>query len=43
MLHTNTPRVAVVSDYVLTTSRQVWLASLGAAVVTRDWAEKEAG
>ena len=24
-------------------SRQVWLAGLGAAVVTRDWAEKEAG
>jgi hypothetical protein len=23
--------------------RQVWLAGLGAAVVTRDWAEKEAG
>src|SRR6185369_15211183 len=24
-------------------SRQVWLASLGAAVVTREWAEREAG
>ena len=24
-------------------SRQVWLASLGAAVVTRDWAQSEAG
>ena len=24
-------------------SRQVWLAGLGAAVVTRDWAQKEAG
>jgi hypothetical protein len=27
---------------VFTASRQVWLAGLGAAVVTRDWAEKEA-
>ena len=26
-----------------TASRQVWLAGLGAAVVTRDWAEREAG
>jgi Holliday junction resolvase RusA-like endonuclease len=43
MLNTNTPRAASVGDYVLTASRQVWLASLGAAVVTRDWAEKEAG
>lgn len=43
MLNTNTPRVASVGDYVLTASRQVWLAGLGAAVVTRDWAEKEAG
>ena len=43
MLNTTTPRVASVGDYVLTASRQVWLAGLGAAVVTRDWAEKEAG
>jgi hypothetical protein len=43
MLNTNTPRVAQVGEYVLTASRQVWLAGLGAAVVTRDWAEKEAG
>ena len=28
---------------VLNASRQVWLASLGAAVVTRDWAQSEAG
>jgi hypothetical protein len=34
---------ASVSDTVLAASRQVWLAGLGAAVVTRDWAEKEAG
>ena len=27
----------------LNASRQVWLASLGAAVVTRDWAQSEAG
>jgi hypothetical protein len=32
-----------VSDAVLNASRQVWLASLGAAVVTRDWAQSEAG
>jgi hypothetical protein len=35
----NTP----VGDAVLAASRQVWLASLGAAVVTRDWAQSEAG
>jgi hypothetical protein len=27
----------------IATSRQVWLASLGAAVVTRDWVQSEAG
>jgi Poly(hydroxyalcanoate) granule associated protein (phasin) len=32
-----------VGDTVYAASRQVWLAGLGAAVVTRDWAEKEAG
>jgi hypothetical protein len=32
-----------VGDAVLAASRQVWLASLGAAVVTRDWAQSEAG
>ena len=35
----NTP----VGDAVIAASRQVWLASLGAAVVTRDWAQSEAG
>ena len=30
-------------DAVLNASRQMWLASLGAAVVTRDWAQTEAG
>ncbi|HEY2817457.1 MAG TPA: phasin family protein [Casimicrobiaceae bacterium] len=29
-------------DNMFAASRQVWLAGLGAAVVTRDWAEKEA-
>ena len=32
-----------VGDAVKNASRQVWLASLGAAVVTRDWAQSEAG
>ena len=32
-----------VGDVLFNASRQVWLAGLGAAVVTRDWAEKEAG
>jgi hypothetical protein len=32
-----------VGDTIFAASRQVWLAGLGAAVVTRDWAEKEAG
>jgi hypothetical protein len=32
-----------VGDTVRRASRQMWLAGLGAAVVTRDWAEKEAG
>ena len=31
-----------VGDNVFAASRQVWLAGLGAAVVARDWAEKEA-
>src|SRR3982751_6640990 len=36
-------RPAIVGEKVLAASRQVWLAGLGAAVVTRDWAGKEAG
>lgn len=36
-------RTIPVGDAVLAASRQVWLASLGAAVVTRDWAQSEAG
>lgn len=35
---TNSPA----GDAVINASRQVWLASLGAAVVTRDWAQSEA-
>ena len=31
------------TDAALAASRQVWLASLGAAAVTRDWAREEAG
>ena len=42
MLNTINSRAASVGDVFLTASRQVWLAGLGAAVVTRDWAEKEA-
>ena len=36
-------RSTPVGDAVLAASRQVWLASLGAAVVSRDWAQSEAG
>ena len=32
-----------VGNPMLNASRQVWLAGLGAAVVTRDWAQNEAG
>ena len=32
-----------VADAALVASRQVWLAGLGAAVVTREWARKDAG
>jgi hypothetical protein len=34
---------ASIGDTVVAASRQAWLAGLGAAVVTRDWAEREAG
>jgi len=36
-------RTTPYGDAVFAASRQVWLASLGAAVVTRDWAQSEAG
>ena len=35
-------RNSPVGDAVMHASRQVWLASLGAAIVTRDWAQTEA-
>ena len=35
-------RFTPVGDAVMNASRQVWLASLGAAVVTREWAQAEA-
>ena len=43
MLDTINSRAASVGDLFYNASRQMWLAGLGAAVVTRDWAEKEAG
>jgi hypothetical protein len=36
-------RTIPAGDAVLAASRQVWLASLGAAVVSREWAQAEAG
>lgn len=36
-------RTASAGDVLFNASRQLWLAGLGAAVVTREWAEKEAG
>src|SRR5258705_9991048 len=42
MLNTFQGKTNRVGATVLAASRQVWLAGLGAAVVTRDWAEKEA-
>lgn len=42
MLNTLQGKTNRVGDTVLAASRQVWLAGLGAAVVARDWAEKEA-
>ncbi len=43
MLNTINFRRGLVGDTMYTASRQMWLASLGAAVVTRDWAQSEAG
>ena len=42
MLNAFQQRANRVGDTVFAASRQMWLAGLGAAVVTRDWAEKEA-
>jgi hypothetical protein len=36
-------RAAALGDTVRAASRQIWLAGLGAAAVTRQWADKEAG
>lgn len=41
-MNARTTSAASVGDALVSASRQVWLAGLGAAVVTRDWAEKEA-
>jgi hypothetical protein len=43
MLETINARAASAGDVLISASRQLWLASLGAAVVTREWAGKEAG
>jgi len=43
MIHTIQHKSNQFSGTVFAASRQVWLAGLGAAVVTRDWAEREAG
>jgi hypothetical protein len=42
MSNTNQYKSNPLGGNVLAASRQVWLAGLGAAVVTRDWAEREA-
>lgn len=42
-MRTNEFRNKSVSDAVYNASRQMWLASLGAATVTREWAQAEAG
>jgi len=43
MQRSQATRPAAVGSTVRQASRQAWLAGLGAAVVTRGWAEKEAG
>lgn len=43
MLNTIQSRTQNVGGTVFAASRQVWLAGLGAAVVTREWAEREGG
>lgn len=39
----NFARTVPAGEALFAASRQVWLASLGAAVVTREWAQNEAG
>jgi len=43
MLNTIQYKSNQISGTVFAASRQVWLAGLGAAIVTREWAEREAG
>ena len=43
MANTINARAVPTGEALLAASRQVWLAGLGAAVVTRDWAQSEAG
>jgi hypothetical protein len=43
MATTHRIRAVPAGETFLAASRQVWLASLGAAVVTREWAQHEAG
>jgi hypothetical protein len=43
MATTNHARAVPAGDVLFAASRQVWLAGLGAAVVTREWAQNEAG
>jgi len=43
MATTNHARAVPAGEALFAASRQVWLASLGAAVVTREWAQNEAG
>jgi len=43
MATTHNARALPAGEAILAASRQVWLASLGAAVVTREWAQNEAG
>src|SRR5690348_11043533 len=42
MQNANASKTLPVGDALFAASRQVWLAGLGAVVVTRDWAGKEA-
>jgi hypothetical protein len=43
MATTNHARALPAGEVLFAVSRQVWLAGLGAAVVTREWAQNEAG
>lgn len=43
MTPANSFRAGALPDAMRAASRRLWLAGLGAAVVTRDWADKEAG